>query len=268
MAKTQAQQKGRNTESSKGGVPAKRGNTLPSNINYGNLPQNAGMENADRDSFAIPFLQVLQKMSPQLDRNAPEYIKGAKEGDIFNTANSEVYDGEEGVLLMPVSFKRTFTAWTIREKGGGFKGEHAPSDPIVMTTVKDEKNRNILPDRQTQLVDTRLHAVILLQGDTPVPALLTTTPTQIKKSKRWMTMMQERQAGDNLPTFAHIYKLTTIAEKNDQGSWMGWNIEYVGPCEEQEQIDAAIAFFNAMKIGTAQMKADTSSHGAGGGFDD
>ena len=27
------------------------------------------------------------------------------------------------------------------------------------------------------------------------------------------------------PTFAHVYKLTTVAESNDKGSWRGWRIE-------------------------------------------
>lgn len=240
---------------------AHRRSTEVAKMNYGAVPQNAGMENADRDSFAIPFLQVLQKMSPQLDRNDPDYKKGAKEGDIYNTANGEVYSGDEGVLLSPVTFKRTFTAWTIREKGGGFKGEYSPSDPLVMTTQRDDKNRSMLPDGITQLVDTRLHAVILYAGDVPTPALLTSTPTQIKKSKRWMTQMQEVQTKDNLPTFAHIYRLTTIPEKNDRGSWMGWNLEYVEAVTDQEAIDAAVAFWNAMKLGTAKMTIDKSQGG-------
>lgn len=235
-------------------------------VNYGDVPSNAGMENADRDSFAIPFLQVLQKMSPQLDRNAPEYIKNAKEGDIYNTANGEVYDGGEGIILIPVNFKRSFVAWLIREKGGGFKGEYQPTDPIVVTTVRDDKNRNLLPDNNgIQLVDTRLHAVILLNGENPQPALLTTTPTQIKKSKRWMTQMQELQSKDQLPTFAHAYKFTTVPESNDRGSWMGWQIDYAQPVAEQEQIDASISFYKAMQTGAAKMRVDPATAPGGGG---
>src|SRR6267142_1183048 len=51
-------------------------------LDYGHLAgqSNVGMEDADRDSFAIPFLVILQKMSPQLDRNDPEYISEAREG--------------------------------------------------------------------------------------------------------------------------------------------------------------------------------------------
>jgi hypothetical protein len=240
-------------------VPAPRRSTAVSNLTFGGMEgQRAGMEGADRESFAIPFLQILQKMSPQLDRNDPTFIKGAQEGDIVNTANQETYSGEEGIIVLPTSFKRSFTAWIIREKGGGFKGEHAPTDPIIMTTHTDDKNRNILPDGQTQLVDTRLHAVILLNGDDPVPALITMSSTQMKKSKRWMSQMQEIQRKDNLPTFAHSYRLTTIPEKNDKGNWMGWAIEYVDAVSAQEHVDAAIAFYTALQSGQMKMRADNS----------
>lgn len=242
-------------------LPAQRPSTAVSSINYGDLGPNAGMEGADRDSFAIPFLTILQKMSPQLDRNAPEYIEDGEEGDILNTATQEVYDGKEGILVMPVDFKRSFTAWVIREKGGGFKGEYTPADPIVLTTKLDEKNRNILPDGQTQLVDTRLHGVILLKGDTPMPALINMASTQIKKSKRWMTGMQELQQADNLPTFAHVYRLTTIPERNDKGSWMGWQIERIDAAKEQEHVDAAVAFYKALKLGSMKMRADPNAMG-------
>ena len=157
---------------------------------------------------------------------------------------------------MPVSFKRSFVAWTIREKGGGFKGEHQPSDAIVATTTPDAKNRQILPDGATQLVDTRLHGIVLLGGDLPQPALLSLTVTQIKKSKRWMTYMQEQQVKDNLPTFAHIYKLSTVPEKNDQGNWMGWKVDPAGDVTDQEQIDAALALYQALQSGQARMRAD------------
>ena len=242
---------------------ATRRSTAVSKLDYGQVAPGAGMEGADRDSFALPFLQILQKMSPQLDRNDAKYIKGAKEGDILNTASLEVYDGEEGILVAPVNFKRSFVAWTIREKGGGFKGEYQPSDPIVMTTTKDTKNRDLLPDNQTHLSDTRLHAVVLLQGDVPAPALISINSTQIKKSKRWMSAMQEVQARDNLPTFAHCYKMTTVPESNDKGSWMGWNIQPEGPLAEQEHVDAAVAFYRALQSGSMKMKADTTDHQAG-----
>lgn len=236
---------------------ATRRSTAVSTMNFGSVQAGAGMEGADRESFAIPFLLILQKLSPQLDKGKTEFLKGATDGMILNTASQTLFDGEEGVIVLPVAFKRSFTAWVLREKGGGFKGEYAPSDPIIMTTKRDDRGREVLPDGQTQLVDTRMHSVLLL-GEQPTPAIITFTSTQIKKSKRWMSDMQEKQQADNLPTFAHCYKCSTVDERNDKGAWSGWKIEYVEAVQEQEHIDAAVAFYKALQSGAVKMKADTT----------
>jgi hypothetical protein len=54
--------------------------------------------------------------------------------------------------------------------------------------------------------------------------------TQIKKSKQWLTIMDElrgkRADGTvfRLPSFAREYLLDTVEESNDQGDWAGWKI--------------------------------------------
>ena len=45
----------------------------------------SGFEEATSDSYAVPFLQVLQSGSPQCKKSDGKYIKGAEEGMIFNT---------------------------------------------------------------------------------------------------------------------------------------------------------------------------------------
>lgn len=260
--KPQQQQQRRDAPSTAVATRDARAGAL-SKLNFGDVGPKAGMEDADRASFAIPFLLILQTLSPQLDKNDKQnrYIKGAKEGDFLNSATLETYDGAEGVIVLPVDFKRSFVQWGLREKGGGYKGEYAPSDAIVATTTVDGKNRNVLPDGATQLVDTRLHGVILLHGDTPMPALINLTSTQIKKSKRWMTQMNELQSKDLLPTFAHAYKITTVPESNDQGRWYGVNIEKLGDVEEQEHVDAALAFYKALRAGGAKMQGGAAAEG-------
>lgn len=59
----------------------------------------AGLEGTDRDSFAIPFLTVLQPTSPQL-----ETIEGAKAGGLINTVTNTLY--ADGVTIIPCSFQR------------------------------------------------------------------------------------------------------------------------------------------------------------------
>ena len=49
----------------------------------------------------IPFIRILQALSPQLNKQDSLYIKGAEQGDIFNTVNQEIYKADEGVIVVP-----------------------------------------------------------------------------------------------------------------------------------------------------------------------
>ena len=57
------------------------------------------------------------------------------------------------------------------------------------------------------------------------------TKSQIKKSRAWMTRMQNltmaRKDGTRFkaPMFSHVWTLTTKQETNDRGSWFGYFIE-------------------------------------------
>jgi hypothetical protein len=216
---------------------------------------NQGFENADVDSFAIPFLQVLQSMSPQCKKSDGAYIKGAEEGMIFNTVTQELVDGDKGVLVIPCHYRRTFINWKPRSQGGGFLGEYGPSDPLVSQITRDAEGATVLPDG-TLLNDTRVHYALIMNDEgIPAPAVLSWSSSQIKKSKTWMSKMDAikmRRADGSVftpPMFSHVYRLTTVPESNDKGSWFGWKVELVGPVEDANVYQAAKKFRDAIKQG-------------------
>ena len=47
------------------------------------LSQGTGLEEATADDYAIPFLRILQSMSPQLKKSDGKFIAGAEEGSFF-----------------------------------------------------------------------------------------------------------------------------------------------------------------------------------------
>ena len=70
------------------------------------LSAGTGLEEAGADDYAIPFLRVLQSMSPQLKKSDGKYIQGAEEGNLFNTVTESYYDGTEGVEIIPCAYKK------------------------------------------------------------------------------------------------------------------------------------------------------------------
>lgn len=225
-----------------------------------------GFEQADKDAYAIPFLSVLQAGSPQVKKSDGAYIKGAEEGFLYNSVTQEVVNGEEGVKVIPCYYTRRYVKWGARETGGGFKGEFLPTDP-VLAQAKEVDGLMLLPDpsgsfnpkTSDRLVDTRNHYVLIVTDQGYTPALISLSSTQIKKSRQWMSKMDGiklRRADGSLftaPMFSHAYKLTTVPEANDKGSWYGWKVETAGLVEDAALYQAAKSFRDA--VGAGEVKA-------------
>lgn len=216
---------------------------------------NAGFETADASAYAIPFLAILQSGSPQVKKSDGAYIKGAEEGMFFNTVTQEIADGEAGVIVIPCYYKRSFVKWAPRESGGGFRGELAPSDPQVAAAKQDATGALVHADGD-RLADTRTHYVLVLDGQGGYqPAVISCGSTQIKKSRQWMAKMKgimaKRADGSlyNPAMFSHQYRVTTIPESNDKGSWFGWKFETVGPVTDPALYQAAKQFRDAVSNG-------------------
>ena len=73
-----------------------------------------GFEESDSDSYAIPRLKLLQKLSPEVDEDNGEYIEGAKHGQFFNTATGELFP--DGVKVIPCHYRRSFIEWVPRPR--------------------------------------------------------------------------------------------------------------------------------------------------------
>lgn len=223
-----------------------------------------GFEEADSSAYAIPFLQVLQSGSPQCKKSDGAYIKGAEEGKFYNTVTQDVSDGEEGIIVIPCHYTQRFVEWQPRESGGGFVREWLPGE--APSTTKDDKGRDALPNGNV-LVDTRNHYVQILSPDgTLTPAIIAFTSTQVKKSKQWMSKMQgikvKGPAGFvPAPMFSRSYKLTTVPESNDKGSWFGFKIESNGIVEDAAVYAECRAFREAVRTGAAKAQQPQNSEG-------
>lgn len=247
-------------------LPAKRGRFLDD--------AGGGMEEATAESFAIPFLSILQKGSPQVDEASGQQIKGAKQGMIFETVTKTLFDGNKGVELVQAHYKRVWLRWGARDAGGGFKGEIAPEmlakmradNQIVESkgiTMVADKNGEVDLDESDRVIDTRVHYMLLVdrKKKTAKRCVLSLSRTQVKKSRDLMSMFAEYRAEDNgeeyqPPTYQHIINMTTVPEKNDQGTWYGVAFKMVDLIDDPFDpiYLAAKQFKEAVKSGVASAK--------------
>ena len=111
---------------------AKKAESLPANLMddlYAGAGQ--GMENITAEDMQIPFMRILQPLSPQLIKTDSKFIKGASAGDIFNTVTGQFWEGDEGVTIIPCAYEMKFLEFQLRESGGGFLGEIDPNNPDI-----------------------------------------------------------------------------------------------------------------------------------------
>jgi hypothetical protein len=251
----------------------------------------AGMEGATQESFAIPFLGVLQKGSPQVDEAGPgPLIEGAKAGMLFDNITSRLYDGKKGVSVVPCAYRRVFLRWGARgTENSGFKGEILPEQVAALRaagkiieidnqlyfpeedgTIRRAKDGKVLCDK---VADTRNHYVLLIDDETGAwsSALISLTSTQIKKSKALMSLLASvKTKGPNglytPPTFANVVRATSVAESNDKGNWYGIKFDMVGPVQRGDIYAAGKAFHASVAKGEVAAKyEDGLAPGEGSG---
>jgi hypothetical protein len=239
--------------------------------------EGAGSENIGAKDMAIPRISILQKGSPQCDKAEGAYIKGAEPGDFYdNVANKVFAKGEEGFLLVPVSYRRANLEWITKKQGGGFVADHGSDDSILSKCTKNADNQMILPNGHEVVTTAEYFCIVLFQDATipPAQAVISMAKTQLKKARKLNTMIQslmiDRPNGQgrfNPAMFYSTFAVTTVPESNDKGSWMGWNITRHGDTmllhDGQEIYLAARQFREAVSSGDVKV-ANPTEDAAGG----
>ena len=67
-----------------------------------------------------------------------------------------------------------------------------------------------------------------------------------------------------MPLMSQVYRLTTIPESNDKGSWYGWDISRDRQLDlsndtESSIFDTAVGFSNSVKQGEVQVKSEAEN---------
>jgi hypothetical protein len=215
------------------------------------------------DEMQIPFVRLLQALSPQLNKKKAEYIDGASSGDAFNNVTGQYWDGEQGLTVIPCYQTTKYLEFTPREMGGGFRGEINPNNPVLQQTTRSG-SKEILPNGN-ELVKSDQHFCLIVDEDGGFqPAVIDMKSTQLKVSRRWKTQiaMQKVTLPDGRkvtpPVFATMWKLRSVEESNDQGSWSNWAVEKVGLVKDRDLYQEARTFRKSIEAG--EVKAAPDEH--------
>ncbi len=222
-----------------------------------------GFENVRPQDTAIPFLGLLQALSPQVKRGHAQQIEGAAEGMFFNNVTQEVSEGP--LRVVPCAFQKAYVEWVPRESGGGFVMQH-PDEEILATCSRDDKNNFVLPSGN-HVVPTAYHFVLVCRPDGLLErAVISLSRSQLKKSRRWLSQMMNLQVklpsgrAINPPMFSHSYEVGATLEQRDTNSWYGFTIGSPVMLESAEAYAAAKKFHDEVVSGGVKVKPPEEEH--------
>ena len=214
------------------------------------------------DEMQVPFVRALQALSPQLGKKKAEYIEGAEQGDLFNTVTGEIWKGDDGVTIIPCFQTTKYLEFVPRDQGGGFRGEIDPTDPILQRTSR-VGSKEILPTGN-ELVKSDQHFCLVMSSDGAFqPAVIDMKSTQLKVSRRWKTQIAMQKINHpktgamiTPPLFATVWKITTVEESNDQGTWFTPSVEKVGLVESRDIMLEAKRFRDSVAAGEVKAASE------------
>jgi len=185
-------------------------------------------ENMTTDDMLIPRLKILQAQSPEVNKADAAHVKGAEAGQIIDTVSAKLSDGEKGVTVVPVSYRKTFIEWTSDRK---IVKDHGLTPAIMDSCVADDKGKLKTPDGNDLVATAEYFLYVVDDDDNYSPAILSMSSSGIKKAKKWNSMINRLQIPSpngkgtiNPAMFYTAYTLTTTPEQNDMGSWFNWEI--------------------------------------------
>lgn len=195
----------------------------------------AGMDGIDQSVLGLPFLNIIQKGSPEFDDSSPKHsekqIVGCKPGDIFAAQGRKVLP--QPISVIPVATASLYTEWKPRALGGGFVG----NQPLSITGNRGyRKGAANTPDSnkewlgENELKFTVYFSVLYLDGTEWKKGLLSFTSTQLKRARKWSRDIASIRYADTPdqqpPIFTAQWKLETENDSNDKGGWKAWKITF------------------------------------------
>lgn len=181
------------------------------------------------DDLAIPRFGIVQSLSPQRNKQKPEYIDGAEEGMIYNSLSKELWNGDDGIIVLPVKYQKSYLEWAQRNDSSkkGLQANHGSDPSLFNSTPIDPKTHKRITKDGNVIQVTAEYFLFAINEETlaVTPGVMSMASVFLKQAKRWnglislQTVKGENDEVIELPIFGMSYKITTVPESNENGNW-------------------------------------------------
>lgn len=197
-------------------------------FDYGDMAHE-GFEGTTIKDLSIPFINVLQPMSPEVTE---ETVPGARPGMLLNSVTKEIMT--QPFIVLPLEKEESWVEWIPRNKGGGLVDRHAPDSEVVLNLIKQNGGSRIPPKdaegkriafkspkgNGNEIIETHyVYCLILNETGETVEGycVLSFASAKIKAYKDWMTALYTQKGRP--PIFANRAKISTVKQTNEQGTF-------------------------------------------------
>lgn len=191
------------------------------------------------DDNVMPFLSLLQDMSPEVKKRDPDYIEGAEPGMILNKATKTLHTE---LVVVPWATDRVINEWTPREAGGGFRGRHEfigdvdesmrAAGGTERPDPQDPNKTQWMLENGNQLIDTRYVYVMVVDEakKSAMPAVISFSSTGHTVAKAWSTLRNASKLpnGKEHPIWFRKYLMKTKPAKNNKGDFFVLDFQDLG----------------------------------------
>ena len=230
-------------------VTTKQEGGLPSTALYEG-DAHAGFENVNTTSLALPILKLLQNGSGEAQKRNQNYVEGAEPGMLLNTVTKKLYNGAEGIEVIPCHYKLEYQEWADFGTGSGRPENIYDANSDILSKTKNEMGKDRL-ENGNYIQTVGQHYVLIREGNSTENALISMSSSQGKVSRKWNSMMMSitldgKNGPYTPPSFSHKYKLTSVLNSGKGNQWYGFNVIKIGPVEEPTLYERAKKFYTSL----------------------
>lgn len=183
------------------------------------INDNSGFEDINLQSMAIPFIRLVQDLSPIMKKTKPEYNPEAETGMFYNTVSGKLYGTSLKVIVG--RFERIFLEWGTTR--GKLLGVHSPEVvELNQKLMRDEKNQLVDPTTGSTFQDTYTYYVVLpehLEEGICIVSLASTNIKEAKKLNRNLTHTILPNSNKRAMPYFMVWEMSSSFNSNDQGDW-------------------------------------------------
>lgn len=228
----------------------------------------------NQEDNLVPLIYILQSNSPQVTDRNPDYIEGAKPGDIWlRNAPVPIVKGDVGMLFQPCFFSKDWVEW--KPHRGGYAGRHdsRPDDATEQPDPQDKERKLWVRKNGNIVTETRYHIGYVIDEETgaAVPFVIPFSGSGHTVSRQWMFSMNSKAipgVEGSAPSWACLYRLKTKFTSNAKGDWFKFDPEDAGWVESEAEYERGKKLNEAFMAGAHKIEvpqAEGAGQQSGGG---